>query len=154
MTGLRIVGEHEFKHHAGLDVDKYTRQPEVYAAAVHISPADALMEIHDEPMTRRMLMVGQHLRGSSKAMTGIQALIDARNAIARSTGEPEMPSVVAGLPWHEDKGSWSEFLLDDSRHLSYLPPSKAPGPMRPNPKRVARDHKKAKLAKASRKRNR
>ena len=136
MTGLRIVGEHEFKRHAGLDVDKYTRQLEAYAAAVHISPADALMEIHDEPMTRRMLMVGQHLRGSSKAMTGIQALIDARNAIARS------------------KGSWSEFLLDDSRHLSYLPPSEAPGPMRPNPKRVARDRRRAKLAKASRKRNR
>ena len=45
MTGLRIVGEHEFKHHAGLDVDKYTRQLEVYAAAVHISPADALGEV-------------------------------------------------------------------------------------------------------------
>lgn len=87
-------------------------------------------------------------------MTGIQALIDARNAIARSRGEPAMCKVVGGLPWHEDKGSWSEFLLDDSRHLSYLPPSKVPGPMRPNPKRVARDRKKAKLAKASRKRNR
>lgn len=58
MTGLRIVGEHEFKHHAGLDVDKHTRQLEVYAAAARVSPTDALMEIHDEPMTRRMLMVG------------------------------------------------------------------------------------------------
>lgn len=154
MTGLRIVGGHELEHHAGLDVDKYTRQLEVYAAAAHISPADALVEVHDEPMTRRMLMVGQHLRGSSKAMTGIQALIDARNAIARSRGEPEMSSVAAGPPWHEDKGSWSEFLLDDSRHLSYAPLSDMPGPMRPNPKRVARDRKKAKLAKASRKRNR
>ena len=125
-------------------------------------------------MTRRILMVGQQLRGSSKAMTGLLALIEARNALARSIGEPEMPIAFGGTPWHPDDGGWSEFLCATDDPAGYtLPeirddtenglkvrqwqPAEYRGPAVPvgvDTRRVARARKKAKLAKASRKRNR
>jgi hypothetical protein len=151
----------------------YASQLATYAHAAGISPVDALMELHDEPIPRRILMVGQQLRGSSKAMTGLRVLIEARNALARSVGEPELPIAFGGTPWHPDEGSWSEFLLAKDESYCTLPeirddtenglkvrqwqPAEYRGPAVPvgvDAKRVARDRKKAKLAKASRKRNR
>lgn len=85
-----------------------------------------------------------------------------------------MPVAFGGTPWHPDEGSWSEFLRttpdpvdcalpeirDDTENglkvrqwqpAEYRGPAASVGVDR---RRVARDRKKAKLAKASRKRNR
>ena len=84
-----------------------------------------------------------------------------------------MPIAFGGTPWHPDDGGWSEFLLTKDESHYALPeirddtenglkvrqwqPAEYRGPAVPvgaNLKRVTRDRKKAKLAKASRKRNR
>ena len=134
--------------------------------ALYAEAAGALMEIHDEPMPRRILMVGQQLRGSSKSMTGLLMAEQAMQNLRKLADTPF-------FPWHPDEGSWSEFLLTKDESHYALPeirddtenglkvrqwqPAEYRGPAVPvgvDSKRVTRDRKKAKLAKASRKRNR
>lgn len=94
-------------------------------------------------------------RGSGKSMASLLMLQQAREDLARNLEALDVKgSAFTGmLPWHEDKDSWSEFLRgEDPKDYAAL--SGMPGPRVVDLKRKASDRRRAKLAKASRKRNR